>query len=136
MNLSDRLRAMQRPTHPSELDFFERNPSVSGMATEDNRIITNPFSSISEAERRKVMLNEGARLLMRNDADFSPDFSVTEEQDNILNGLDFYKNASPEDRKATLAGRLISGDPSAGQPTEEQGLFVKRLIQSLLGDRP
>ena len=41
-----------REPDPSELEYFEGNPAVTGMAAEDNRIILNPHSQLSDDERQ------------------------------------------------------------------------------------
>jgi len=99
------------------------------MAAEDNKVILNPYSDLTEKERQSVVVNETARILMRQD-DFRPDFDLTEEQKKFLNSTN-YKDASPEDKAATIAGRILSGDPTAGSPTKQQLDFVNKLYQQL-----
>lgn len=38
----------RRAPSKSEQDYFHKNPKVSGMATSDNKVILNPFSSLSK----------------------------------------------------------------------------------------
>jgi hypothetical protein len=125
-----KVAALMRKPEASELEYFKKNPTVAGMATEDNRVIINPYSTLSKKEKDAVALNEAARVQMRTTPDLKPDFSLTEEQVSFLNS-NTYKDAPEEDRKATIAARILSGDPSAGTPTEEQQQFVNRLKQTV-----
>lgn len=123
---------MRRP-YPGELEYFRSNPRVSGMATEDGRVILNPFSDLSPQEFQAVAVNEAARLLMRKDRSLSPDFELTPEQKKMLEGTS-YINTDDIDRKATIAARIFSGDPSGGIPTEQQKQFIERLRKRLMED--
>lgn len=118
-----------RQPFESELEYFKKNPNVSGMATEDDKVILNPFSGLSEKEYQAVAINEASRILMRR-PQYRPDFELTEQQLRFLDST-LYRNASDEDRKATIAARLLSGDPSGGVATSEQSLFVNTLKQAL-----
>lgn len=118
-----------RKPSESELEYFKRNTNVSGMATDDDAVILNPFSGLKESEYQAVALNESSRILMRQPK-YAPDFDLTEQQIRFLDSTT-YRNASEDDRKATIAARLLSGDPSGGVPTSEQSVFVKTLQQAL-----
>lgn len=123
------IHQAERKPYQAELDYFKGNPHVAGMATEDNRVIANPYSKISPEEMQAVKLNELARIHMRVNG--SPSFGLTKEQDTFLNG-NTYKDASPQDRAATIAARLLSGDPSAGQPSDEQLKYVSELRNGMM----
>ena len=110
-----------REPWPSELKFFRSRPEVAGMAAEDNTVILSPFAGRSEAEQEIVALNEAARVIMRRKS-FQPQFSLTSEQRTA-----FASYGPPEAVKATVAARILSGDPSALTPTAEQLAFVERL---------
>lgn len=114
-----------REPYKGELDYFKKNPNVAGMATEDNKVILNPYSKLSEKEKQSVIVNETARIKMRS-KEFEPTFELTKEQIKYLDSTS-YKDASDKDRKATIAARILSGDPSAGKPTAEQLKFVETL---------
>jgi hypothetical protein len=129
------ITSLMRDPEASELEYFKQNPTVTGMATEDNRVIINPYSSLSAKEKEAVALNEAARVKIRTNPDLKPNFALTEEQSKFLSS-NTYKDAPEEDQKATIAARLLSGDPSAGTPTEEQLQFVDRLKQNLTEDTP
>jgi hypothetical protein len=119
-----------RNPEDSELDYFKSNPTVSGMAAEDNRVILNPYSKLSKKEKDAVALNEYGRIIMRTNPQFSPNFKLTDEQTKFL-GSNTYKDAPEQDRMATIAARLLSGDPSAGTPTIDQLKFVNSLQEFL-----
>jgi len=118
-----------REPYDSELEYFKNNPNVSGMATDDDKVILNPFSGLKDNEYQAVALNESSRILMRK-PQYRPDFDLTDEQVRFLDSTT-YRNASEDDRKATIAARLLSGDPSGGVPTSEQSVFVSDLKQAL-----
>ena len=52
-----------------------------------------------------------------------PQFDLTPEQEEAFKDY----SSSTEDRKATVAARILSGDPSALKPTPEQLDYVKKL---------
>jgi hypothetical protein len=69
-----------------------------------------------------VALNEAARVVMSRREHLRPEFQLTPEQ-----GAAFANYGSGEAIRATVAARLLSGDPSALTPTPEQIAFVVRL---------
>jgi hypothetical protein len=97
--------------------YFKSKPDVTGMATEDGRVILNPYSKLSEQERGSVYKNEASRLHMRSNG--TPGFSLTQKQADFLDG-NAYKDASDDDRRQTILARIISGDASAQDYTDEQ----------------
>lgn len=105
-----------RSPFDSETEFFKKNPTVSGMAAEDGRIILNPFSP-PEINRKSVAVNEAARLLMRENKT-KPDFDVTEDQKKFFKGTAYEEDE--EALKHTILARAIAGDPSAGKLTSRQ----------------
>ena len=118
-----------RQPYESELEYFKKNTNVAGMATDDDAVILNPFSNLKEKEYQAVAINEASRILMRRPS-YMPDFDLTDEQTRFLDSTT-YRTASDQDRKATIAARLISGDPSGGISTSEQSAFIKTLKQAL-----
>jgi len=120
----------ERTLYDSEFQYFKANPGVAGMAAEDNAVILNPFSRLSEKEQDAVRMNESARLLMRGDFE-KPNFALTPEQQSFLSNTE-YANADEANRQQTVAARLLSGDPSAGRGTPEQMEYVSRLRQALM----
>jgi hypothetical protein len=125
-----KIQSLMRKPYDSELDFFQKNPTVAGMATEDDRVILNPYSNLSDTEKQSVALNEAARVKMKKDDALKPKFELTKDQEAFLNS-NSYQSANDDDRKATIAARILSGDPSAGKPTDEQLMFVDTLRKSL-----
>ena len=123
-----------REPFKGELDYFRKNPSVAGMATEDNKVIINPFTQLSEQQKRSVAINEAARVWMRTQKEYAPDFSLTKQQEQFLDTTT-YRNAPKADRLATIAARLLSNDTSAGVPTADQSLFVARLRMAMFGNK-
>lgn len=112
-----------RQPFPSELEYFTKNPQVSGMATEDNAITLNP-SVTNPSQRQSVIQNEGIRLLI-NSLPQKPSFEVTPEQRAFFKGSP-YENDEQKMRE-TIAARIFSGDPSAKTPTKEQLNYVEFL---------
>ena len=111
-----------RTPFDSELEFFKKNPNVTGMAAEDGRITLNPFSDIDLAGQKIVAVNEAARLLMRENK-IKPDFDVTDDQRKDFKGTP-YEN-DDDALKETILARAVSGDPSAGKLTARQKEWAK-----------
>jgi hypothetical protein len=133
MNKGGYVTELMREPVDTELEYFKNNPTVAGMATEDNKVILNPYSKLSPKEKEAVALNEAARVKMRTNPELTPNFELTPEQTKFLNS-NTYSKASDTDRKATIAARILSGDPSAGTPTKEQLKFVDTLKKNVIGD--
>jgi hypothetical protein len=110
---------------PGEDEYFKANPNVAGMAADDDKVIINPYSKISEKEKEAVMLNEAARVHMRNKMIDAPNYDLTPEQVEKFGSYSQDLN----DIRQTIAARILSGDPSAGQPTQAQQEYVNRLRQ-------
>lgn len=100
-----------------EDSYFKGRPDVAGMAAEDGSVVLNPYSPLNADQKYAVYMNEAARLYMRKNG--TPTFDLTESQSNYLNGND-YKSASDDDRRATVIARILSGDSSISDPTDEQ----------------
>lgn len=111
-----------RAPFDSELDYFKKNPNVSGMAAEDGRITLNPFSDLDPASMKSVAMNEAARLLMRENK-IKPDFDVTDDQRKDFKGTP-YEN-DDDALKETILARAVSGDASAGKLTARQQEWAK-----------
>lgn len=117
---------------PGEENYFRQNPNVAGMTAQDNRVVMNPYSKLSPAEKQAVQLNESARVHMRTGTLPPPEFALTPEQEKAFSG---YSN-DLTDRRSTIAARILSGDPSALQPTPEQMDYVQRLRKALSSGLP
>ena len=123
----------ERPPYPSENEYFKANPHVGGMAAEDGRVVLNPFSSLTAAEKKAVAMNEGARLLMRGGSVPRPDFSLTPDQADFFATINKGSPyGSEQDIRETIAARILSGDQSAGNVTPEQVEYVRRHLGSAL----
>ena len=115
-----------REPFQSELDYFDKNRNVTGMAAEDNKIILNPYSSLNEQQKDSVIKNEATRILIRTGQVEKPSFDLTKEQNKYLDNST-YKNAGEDDRKATIAARLFTGDTSGQNATEDQMNYISKL---------
>jgi hypothetical protein len=111
--------------YPGEESYFKANPHVAGMAADDNKIIMNPFSTLKDNEKQAVMMNEAARVHMRNKLIDAPNYELTPTQAEKFATY----SKDPNDIKQTIAARILSGDPSAGDVTPEQQAYAARLKQ-------
>ena len=111
--------------YPGEDEYFKTNPHVAGMAADDDRIIMNPYSTLKDNEKQAVMMNEAARVHMRNKLIEAPNYDLTPEQTQKFGSY----SKDINDIRQTIAARILSGDPSAGQPTQAQQDYVNRLRQ-------
>jgi len=116
---------MRGKLFPGEDRYFKENPTVTGMAAEDNSVIINPYSSLSDAERSAVARNEAARVYMRRN-NLTPSFGITPEQAQQFKGTSYESGGAAMLR--TLAARIFSGDPSAGEITPEQQVYVNQVL--------
>jgi hypothetical protein len=115
---------------PGEEEYFKTNPNVAGMAAEDDKVIINPYSKITDKEKDLVMLNEAARVHMRKGLFNKPNFELTQEQlDMPLGDGKLMKDYSKDinDIRQTITARILSGDPTAGKPTPAQIEYVNQL---------
>jgi len=115
-----------REPYPDELKYFRNNPAVSGMATEDGRIIFNPFSQ--GVNRESVGRNEAARLWLRQNK-VDPSFDMTQKQQSFFVGTPYEKDSLSA--KHSILGRIISGDNSAMDITENQRKWADWLMYQL-----
>ena len=118
-------RVEQREPWPAEIDFFRAHPNVAGMATEDGRVVLSPFSQLTDSQQAAVALNEAARVFMERES-LIPCFDLTPAQ-----AIAFANYGPIEAQRATIAARLLSGDPSATSPTEQQIAFVRTLAKAM-----
>lgn len=116
-------KAIRQNLFPGEDAYFRANPTVGGMMTDDDRIILNPHSTLSPQEKSSVATNEYARLLMRRGKMTPP--APTPEQRAAFRGTPY--GADDAALSQTIIARILSGDPSAGRPTDEQRAFAERL---------
>lgn len=112
-----------RNLYPSEDNYFKKNTHVGGMATDDNKVIINPYSRLNDKERQAILMNESARVHMRTGNINAPEFTITPEQKKA------FESYSPDlnDIKQTIAARVLTGDPSALNKTSEQINYANKL---------
>jgi hypothetical protein len=110
----------------SEMEYFQQNPKVAGMAAEDGRITLNPFTGLDRPQQNAVALNEAYRLKMR-DMNYQPQFSLTDQQTAAFRGTPYENN--PDALKQSILARVLSGDKSA-QATPEQ-MTIADLFRSM-----
>lgn len=116
-----------REPYQSELDYFKNNTNVAGMATEDNKIILNPYSSLSDEEMRQVGLNEGVRLFLRNNPNYIGNFGLTKQQKQSFGN---YSN-NIDDIRSTILARILTKDPSVGKATIRQKFNANRVRNAI-----
>ena len=118
--------------YSGEDEYFKANPNVGGMAAEDNQVIINPYSPLSDEEKEAVRMNEVARLAMRNGYE-RPTFELTPEQQEYFNTMNNGKpySTDEQDIRETIIGRILSGDDSAGNVTPEQKKYAEELQKVL-----
>ena len=117
-----------RTPYKSEMEYFKKNPHVGGMAAEDGRIILNPHSGLNMKQLRQVAINEAARLWMR-DNKYVPKFGVSNKQRSFFSGSPYEGN--DDAIRQTILGRILSGDSSAGDVTDQQRLesdYIRKMM--------
>ena len=117
-----------RQPFDQELRWFTENPETAGMATEDNRIILNPYSNLNKKQKEAVIKNEASRLHMRS-LGVVPPFELTKEQIESFRGTPYEGNLNAI--KETIVGRIVSGDKSAGKFTPEQKAFADNVLRHM-----
>lgn len=112
--------------YPGEEEYFKAHPHVGGMAAEDNQVIINPYSPLSDEEKNAIRMNETARLAMRGGYQ-RPTFELTPEQQEAFKDY----SSDEQDIRETIIGRILSGDPSAKNVTPEQKKYAEELQKVL-----
>ena len=115
-----------RSPYQSENAYFRKNPTVSGMATKDSKIIFNPYAK--GVNFNAVGINEGARLWMRENK-VNPTFPLTDEQVKLFKDTPYAKDESA--MRHTILARIISGDPSVGEISPAQRRWAEWLSSKL-----
>lgn len=110
--------------HQGEDDYFSANPHVAGMAAEDDQVIINPYSNLSDEQKNAVRGNEAARVYMRREGR-KPEFAITDEQRQRFSGTSY--GSDQQALKETLAARAFTNDPSGSPYTAEQQEFADML---------
>lgn len=107
-----------RSPYESEIEYFKKNPNVAGMATEDEKVIFNPYSSVHPKYSENIYKNEASRILMKNSKN-RPSFDLTEEQKKIFKGY-----GNDQDIRETIVARALSEDESTGNLTDNQKKYI------------
>ena len=115
-----------RDPYPGEDAYFQKNPGVAGMAGDDGRIVFNPYAK--DVNFDAVGANEAARLWMRENH-VTPEFQLTPQQKQYFGGTTY--RGDDANARQSLIGRIISGDPSAQDVTEEQRRFAEAVLQNM-----
>jgi len=138
MDLLDRLSTLNLPggaqirsPYGGELDYFRKNPNVAGMATEDNKVILNQLSGLDYEQLKAVAMNEAFRLWMKNH-NFQSSMNVTNEQKNAFANTPYANNDLA--LQQTILARILSGDPSALNATQEQNT-IAGMLSNAIGQR-
>jgi hypothetical protein len=115
-----------RLPYVSENSWFEEHPEIAGYASEDECIVINPSTKLSEDQIECVCLNEAYRLLMYRWT-IVPNIILTDTQRELFFGTSYFYD---EDAlKQTIIARIVSNDPSAGKITDEQRGYAACLVQ-------
>jgi len=107
---------VRQDLYPGEDKYFKENSNVGGMMTEDNRVIINPYSKLTDEEKDAVRINETLRLNFKQD-NVVPNIEISEEQRSFFKETPYENNEDA--MKQTIMARILTGDPSA-KATEEQ----------------
>lgn len=118
--------------YPGEDKYFKENPNVGGMMTEDNKIIINPYSKLTDEEKQSVIKNEKIRLKFKQN-NIVPNIDITDEQRATFKGTPYENN--DDAIKQTLVARIMTGDPSAKATKEQTIVANKTLTQTLLQEK-
>lgn len=125
------------PLHESEKRYFEQNPNVSGMATEDGRVIFNPAweKNATDEQKRGLYMLESSRIFMRNN-DTWKDVELTPEQRAYFASMPNSQYSRDENlAKQTLLSRIIGGDEIPNAPYTDEQRFLARKIGSAMSER-
>lgn len=114
-----------REPYESELEYFKGNPHVAGMATKDEKVIFNPFSSVHPEQSDSIYKNEASRVFMKK-GKFRPLFPLSKQQEE-----DFKDYGDLQNIRETIAARALAGDESAGELNDEQRIFVQKLKKKM-----
>jgi hypothetical protein len=125
LRLLSGLKKLRSP-YPSEREYFKRNPTVGGMATEDKKIILNDYGDLTESQKHGIYNLENSRLHMKESKN-RPRFKLTNEQKKKFSKYSKKK----QDILETIASRMFVGDTSAGLTTPEQVKYVENLRKEM-----
>ena len=88
INTNDTFGYKERSPYPSEMNYFKQNPLVGGMATEDNKIILNPYSGLTRQQNNAIKQNETLIALEVGGRELSTEKLAETMQQWMLEGND------------------------------------------------
>ena len=112
----------------SERLWFSKHRDTAGMATEDGKIILNPYSNLDKQKMQSVVKNEASRLWLKEN-NIVPDFELTPEQRQGFIGSPYANDEMS--LKQSILGRIISKDSSALNVTPIQQEWADWLNKNL-----
>jgi len=125
------------PPDEQSLKYFKDNPNVSGWAyggglndsnASDPRVVMlNPYSSLTKEQQGYVVDNERLRHFM-SEKQYNPSFKPTAQQLSSFNNTEYGKPENEKSLKQTLIARIITGDQSAGNVTDEQSKEANKVM--------
>ena len=124
MNPKQIAVTQQTPTRPPSADeqqFFDRS-GVPAYAADDGSVVFDGYNKYLD-------VNESARQMMRSGTPYLGRVPMTDEQAGQFDGP--YADNTEHGQHSMIA-RVMSGDPSAMQPTDAQKLAAERLFAEAL----
>lgn len=115
-----------RDPNQEEILWFRENTSITGYASDDGCIVTNPFTALNNDEIESVCINEALRLFMR-DQKIKPRIRLTKKQINFFKATAYEGNLI--EIRQTIIARIISGDPSAQDITPNQRMAATKIYK-------
>lgn len=109
------------------LDYFKANPNVAGMAVGEGlngysgarSVMVNPYTKLDRKGREGLLKNERLRHFL-SEGRVRLKSEPTAEQLKFFGGTEYGKPENREELKSTLLARILTGDDSAGNVTDEQ----------------
>lgn len=132
------------PPDAETLQYFKENPGTTGMAygaglnasdPKSPRVVTlNPYSGLTPNQQQYLIDNEKLRHFM-DEKNYNPSFKPTPEQVSFFKGAEYGKPEHEKYLKQTLIARIITGDESAGNFTNEQAQEAAKIFQQYQKER-
>lgn len=116
------------------LKYFKANPTVSGMAVGaglngydgPRRVMVNPYAKLNPQQTKALEENERLRHYM-DETKPSLDFKITPKQLKAFEGTEYGKPENIDRLRETILARIITGDGSAEDFTEEQAAAAAKI---------
>lgn len=108
-----------RKPYDSEIDFFKNLAyPVAGMATEDDKVIINPFNGLNGRQNNALKKLEASRIFMRQN-NLNPSFELTPGQKQFFSNTP-YKDLPNESKQSMVSRFLVNDFGTQTAPTPEQ----------------